>query len=400
MKGLTMKNSNGKLQEGPVAVHDARPIEHLLQPAEISQAAFDVTVAAAPVDLGETFDRVAESYDLPLMQRSRIVNIGVGGAGQFLETLARCGIEEFVLVDFDTVALTNVATQHFNRNDVGRLKVAVVRDKILSINPNARVLALPLSLDALDDDVMDLLLHESLPNVGAFEAACADCLRWLLRNRRPSGGESPARTVLLGCTDSFFAQARVNRLGLQFGVPTLMAQVWPQAVCTEVTVSHPDVTRACHRCMLQSRYRAFLAEGARPPQAVGSSQASSIWTTERLNALKGMLVMALLHHGTNHRRWGRWLERIGNRTLILTRVDPDLAQKMGFSLFDDVLAGADGNRMFADETIWLAQEPEDGSGGRPRCPECGGTGDLREAIGTFADTRTMPPIEENHNENS
>ena len=40
--------------------------------------------------------------------------------------------------------------------------------------------------------------------------------------------------------------------------------------------------------------------------------------------MKFLIAMAVLHHGTDHPRWGRMLERIGNRNLIQVRWDPDL----------------------------------------------------------------------------
>ncbi len=61
----------------------------------------DVQEVAA---LDETFARVKEAYDLVVMQDSRVVCIGVGGASGWLEDLARAGLGQFVLVDHDTVS--------------------------------------------------------------------------------------------------------------------------------------------------------------------------------------------------------------------------------------------------------------------------------------------------------
>ena len=44
------------------------------------------------------------------------------------------------------------------------------------------------------------------------------------------------------------------------------------------------------------------------------------------------------------------------------------------------------------DSIFLPQTPDRGqSRKRPVCPDCGGTGDLRQVIGTFEDTRVMRP---------
>jgi hypothetical protein len=76
------------------------------------------------------------------------------------------------------------------------------------------------------------------------------------------------------------------------------------------------------------------------------------------------------------------LERIGNRNLLQLRLDPDLA----LPVFGRVLCG-DGDRVFCDESVWLPQQPEGPTTGRTACLDCGGTGDLRSSIGSFADTR-------------
>ena len=74
--------------------------------------------------------------------------------------------------------------------------------------------------------------------------------------------------------------------------------------------------------------------------------------------------------------------RIGNRSLVQLRIDPDLA----LPVFDRVLCG-DRERVFSDEAVWLPQQAEGVATGRAPCPDCGGTGDLRSAIGSLADTR-------------
>lgn len=149
-----------------------------------------------------------------------------------------------------------------------------------------------------------------------------------------------------------------------------------------MTFIHPDVTPACGRCILSSRYRAYLEEGF---QNNVTSDGTPIFATTRLNALKGFIALAILHHGTDHPRWGGLLERIGNRNLLQIRMDPDL----GLKAFEKAFGGGDTARIFFDETVWLPQSPENPQNGYAACPDCGGTGNLRDAIGTFADTRIM-----------
>ena len=302
----------------------------------------------------ETFRRVVDAYDLPHLRFCRVVVVGTGGASGFCEDVVRAGVHDVVLIDPDVVSATNLATQQVYRRDIGRPKVEAVADRLRDINPALDVLPLQVDFDGLSD--------EEIESVLGLDAA------------RP-----PIQTLLCGCTDAFFAQARVNRVGLHFGVPTLCAQVYAKGRGAEITFAYPGVTPACHRCILGSRYEAYLKQGF---TNTVTSDGTPISSTTRLNATKLFVALALLHHGTSHPRWGRMLERIGNRNLIQLRLDPELE----LPVFERVLCG-DRDRVFSDEAVWLPQGAESAVSGRAPCPDCGGTGNLKAPIGSFSDTR-------------
>lgn len=73
------------------------------------------------------------------LKKSKVAIIGVGGVGSFAaEALARSGVGHFILCDDDAVCLTNINRQiHATRRTIGKLKVEVMRDRILDINPKA-----------------------------------------------------------------------------------------------------------------------------------------------------------------------------------------------------------------------------------------------------------------------
>lgn len=323
------------------------------------------TAPVVPFDLGETFKRVEHAYDLPRMATSRLVIVGAGGAAAFVEDMARAGVGEFILIDPDVVSETNLATQQVYRRDIGRTKVECIEDRIHDINPRARVVALSTSLDELCDEELEYAA------TAPFDEDLA-----------PS-----AVTLMCGFTDNFFAQARVNRLALQFGLPSLSAQVYFEGRGAEVVFTYPGVTKACQRCILSRRYKAFLEDGY---QNDVTSDGTPIFATTRLNAIKGFVALAMLHHGTTHPRWGSLLERIGDRNLIQIRMDPDLAATVGLKTFDRALGGADQNRILFDEAVWLPQKPENPDTGYPPCPDCGGSGNLLDARGHLYETWHLP----------
>jgi len=75
------------------------------------------------------------------LKNSKVAVFGIGGVGSFVvEGLVRSGIENFILVDDDKVCLTNLNRQLIaTRKTIGKPKVDVARDRILEINPDAKV---------------------------------------------------------------------------------------------------------------------------------------------------------------------------------------------------------------------------------------------------------------------
>lgn len=349
-----------RIQSPIRSIQRTAPIAPSPNPQEAAQA----FAPAKPNGLGTaTFDRVQGAYDLPLMAQSRIIAVGAGGAAEWLEQLARAGVGQFVLIDPDTVSETNLATQQVYRRDIGRPKVDCIAERIRDINPTAKTIAIQKSLDDLDDAELARLANA------------------------PIDGRSATKTILCGLTDNFFAQARVNRLALHLGIPSLCGQVYREGRGCEITFTYPGVTPACNRCILSSRYRYYLEQ--RQENDV-TSHGTPIFATARLNATKGFIALALLHHGTDHPRWGGMLDRIGKRNLVVVRMDPDFGTSIGMRTFDKVFANADGERLFFDETIWLPQDAESPDTGHDHCPDCGGSGDLRHSIGRFERTVLDP----------
>ena len=75
------------------------------------------------------------------LQNSKVVVFGIGGVGSYVvEGLARAGIGEFILIDKDIVDKTNINRQIIaTTKTIGKPKVDVSKQRILEINPNAKV---------------------------------------------------------------------------------------------------------------------------------------------------------------------------------------------------------------------------------------------------------------------
>ena len=70
---------------------------------------------------------------------AKVAIFGVGGVGSYVaEALVRAGVGKFVLVDDDTICLTNTNRQlHTTRKTIGQPKVEAMRQRMLDINPAA-----------------------------------------------------------------------------------------------------------------------------------------------------------------------------------------------------------------------------------------------------------------------
>ena len=75
------------------------------------------------------------------LKDAKVAVFGIGGVGSFVcEGLARSGVGNFVLVDFDKVDETNINRQLIATvNTIGKYKVDLMKERILEINPDANV---------------------------------------------------------------------------------------------------------------------------------------------------------------------------------------------------------------------------------------------------------------------
>ena len=83
----------------------------------------------------EAMERIAQK---------RVIIFGVGGVGSWCaESLVRSGIRQLTLVDSDRVCVTNINRQLMaTTKTVGQVKVEALRERLLTINPQAEITAL------------------------------------------------------------------------------------------------------------------------------------------------------------------------------------------------------------------------------------------------------------------
>lgn len=78
------------------------------------------------------------------LKNSKVVIYGLGGVGSFAcEAIARAGVGTLVLIDIDVFDISNINRQlGALHSTIGKRKVDVMKERILDINPEAKVIAL------------------------------------------------------------------------------------------------------------------------------------------------------------------------------------------------------------------------------------------------------------------
>ena len=273
-------------------------------------------------------ERLLGSIDLDHMHDSLVSIVGIGGANGIAEDLVRSGLGKISLIDFDVVDESNLATQGYYINDIGRLKIDALSERLLNINPDLEVTKSSRSfLDLNENELLELI------------------------------GDSK---IILMMTDDFYAQRRGNLISLKYKIPTVFAMMYPEAVGAEVTFNIPGVTPACHRCATSPRYDAYK-NGYKNEV---TSQGSNSFQTSYLNSVIGIITLAILHRDKKDTKLSNWFGSKWKKNLIQFRLHPDYPSQ----LFNNP-------RGFCLDSVWQEIEHE----APPKydsCPDCGGHGDL------------------------
>lgn len=140
---------------------------------------------APPPRTHRRFDRAARLFTEPGLHRlmgARVLVFGMGGVGSFTaESLARSGVGELVLVDFDDVCVTNANRQlHALRGTIGKKKVEVMAERLRAVHPAATITPVVRFYDANASDELlsgqvDYVV-DAIDNMTAKAHLIATCL--------------------------------------------------------------------------------------------------------------------------------------------------------------------------------------------------------------------------------
>lgn len=114
------------------------------------------------------------------IRETRILVAGCGIGSYIAETLIRVGFTHITLVDHDTIETHNLNRQSFTQQDVDKHKVKCLEARLLSINPEAEIMALvePVSKDNVEalvknnDIIVDSIDFLDLSAIVALHDTC------------------------------------------------------------------------------------------------------------------------------------------------------------------------------------------------------------------------------------
>jgi hypothetical protein len=272
--------------------------------------------------------RIESVIDVPRLAGKKVAIVGLGGAAKLACDLARCGVEQILLIDFDTVEPSNVARQDHAADHIGWPKVEAAAAEIGRVNPDAQIVK-------LRRDFCGLTPSEIRQHFAGVDA-------------------------LVMATDSFPAQARGNELALRLGIPAVWIALYEGGQAGEIVWWHPGLD-SCFRCLCTGRYRAYENGIAAPV----TSRGACIFDIRLPDSIAGMIVIGLLTRGAPN-RFGRLIGQLGNRQFLQIKIDP-LYGWNGRDIFREQLGIADGCDPYFSFVTIARSDPDHG---RLPCPDC------------------------------
>lgn len=290
----------------------------------------------------ENYSRIEDAVNLELLQNTHIIGVGAGGAYCLYESLARSGIGKLTVLDFDTVDDVNLPRQGYEIHQIGELKVDALGEHLQNVNPGLDHIGITKNFLDMNQDELDSIFGKG--------------------------------DLFLFLTDSFAAQSFGNKLALHYGKPAIWAGFYEKSHAAEIVFTIPGVTPACFRCAVSPRYE---AQGKSEEEIKISSNCNTIFHSQVLDAYVGMLLMAILHNDVPGYEFSNWFGKRWERNLLQLKIHPSYGTEIG-SLFQRTFAGSEG-RAITFNSVWQRIEAET----PPKyqsCPDCGGTGDLKDCI--------------------
>lgn len=100
--------------------------------------------------------------DPSVLQERTVTIIGLGSGGSAIALdLARAGVEKFILIEHDTVEISNICRSAYDLSDVGKKKTDALLEKMLRINPFLKVDVHSNNLFDIEKNALQKIIEDS-----------------------------------------------------------------------------------------------------------------------------------------------------------------------------------------------------------------------------------------------
>jgi len=171
------------------------------------------------MDLDDAYKRTP--FPASLMEKLKeavIVIFGLGSGGSRLAVgLTRDGVSQFRLVDPDTFAIENVSRHECDLLDIGRDKVEAVKERILMVDPLAKIETFPFDIFGENEAIKEKVFDKA--------------------------------NLVIASTDRTKVQLKINSECWKRKIPALFTGCYDEARAGEVFYVIPGETAVCYECL-------------------------------------------------------------------------------------------------------------------------------------------------------
>jgi molybdopterin/thiamine biosynthesis adenylyltransferase len=157
----------------------------------------------------DIFSRNTGILESDIMLKTGAMLIGCGSVGSLVALeLAKAGVGRFLLIDNDILGYHNICRHQCGIYDVGKYKTEAVKERILQINPTAKV-------------VTQNMTVQEVP-LSVFDEFC------------------DKETIVIGGADNREGDFYANQIAKEVGMPLISIGCWERAFAGEIFYCLPD----------------------------------------------------------------------------------------------------------------------------------------------------------------
>lgn len=157
----------------------------------------------------DVFSRNTGILESDIMLKTGAMFIGCGSVGSLAAVeLAKAGVGRFLLIDNDILGYHNLCRHQCGIKDVGKLKTSALKERILQVNPTAKVMVQNMQIQDVPLAVFDEFCNKD--------------------------------TIVIGGADNREGDLYANKIAKEIGMPFMSLGLWERAFAGEIFYCLPE----------------------------------------------------------------------------------------------------------------------------------------------------------------